>query len=183
MLYEKLEMAVQCSDIYEFILNGADTIKELRRCIREDGNQGSQITTRYTYLKNNPAYIRFENDHVSIDKEEMAADIEEVLRHVCDVDVGKLRSRIKELEDIVSEQEGLIQELRLQGVKADMEKKVLVPKSIKVGPQKDPSEDIFLDDPKTLLDVEKIVSIYGGELKSFYEEISTDPERPLPEGF
>ncbi len=183
MLHEKLKIAVQYSDIYEFILNGADTVKELRRCIREDGNKGAQISRRYKYLSKDPVYIRVNGDLVSIDKEELAADIEDVLKCVCDVDVGKLRSRIKELEDIVTEQEGLIEELRLQGVKADMEQKVLVPKSIKVGPQREPSEDIFLDDPQMLLDVEKMVSIYGGELNSFYEEIPTDPERALPEGF
>ena len=32
-----------------------------------------------------------------------------------------------------------------------------------IGPQKELSEDIFLDDPHKLFDVEKLVSIYGGE--------------------
>ena len=183
MPFEKLRKAMLYPDIYEHVLSGADTMEEVKKRIREEGKQGAQLTRRYNFLSENPVYIHSEGDIVSVDKKEFAADLEEVLKIICDVDVGKLRSRINELEDIVMEQEGLIQELRLQGVKADMEQKVLVSESIKVGPQREPSEDIFLDDPQTLLDVEKMVSIYGGELNSYYEEIPTDPERALPEGF
>ncbi len=184
MSLDRLKRAMLYPEIYEHILlDGADNMKELKRLIREDGNQGGQLDRRYKFLKEEHFYINTEDDAVSINKAEFAEDLEYVLKHMCDVDVGKMRSRIQELEDIVTEQEGIIQELKLQEVRGEMERKVLVPASIKVGPQTKPSEDIFIDDPQTLLNVEKMVSIYGGELNSFYDEIPTDQERSLPDGF
>ena len=82
--------------------------------------------------------------------------------------------RIKDLDDEIAR-------LKKENMKAETERKVLVASSIKVGPQKELTEDIFLDDPKKLLDVEKLVTIYGGELDSFYEEIPSDKEEAMPD--
>ena len=93
----------------------------------------------------------------------------------------KLRGENKSLTDKVTKQEAEISSLQKEleeakkvALKNELERKVLVSSSIKVGPKKESMDDIFLNDVERLLDVEKCVVKYGGELDSFYEEIKTD---------
>jgi hypothetical protein len=93
----------------------------------------------------------------------------------------KLRGENKSLTDKVTKQEAEISRLQKEleeakkvALKSELERKVLVSSSIKVGPKKESMDDIFLNDVERLLDVEKCVVKYGGELDSFYEEIQTD---------
>ena len=56
--------------------------------------------------------------------------------------------------------------------------------SIKVGPKVHASDETFLVDPEELLDVDKCVAKYGGELDSFYEELPTDePDTGFDPGY
>ena len=77
------------------------------------------------------------------------------------------RQTIKNLQEKLKEN-------AINVVRTELERKVLVASSIKVGPKVHASDETFLVDPEELLDVDKCVAKYGGELDSFYEELPTD---------
>ncbi len=73
----------------------------------------------------------------------------------------KLRGENKSLTDKVTKQEAEISRLQKEleeakkvALKSELERKVLVSSSIKVGPKKESMDDIFLNDVERLLDVE-----------------------------
>ncbi len=103
-------------------------------------------------------------------------------------EIAFLKKENKEQQEIIDAQsdrihdlEDEIRQLKEANRETEVKRKGLVASSIEVGPKKELDEDIFLDDPHKLLDVEKLVTIYGGMLDSFYEEIPTDEEAVMPE--
>ena len=199
-------------DVYVAIADGADTISELRRALKEEkGVEGTTLKRKVDDVEDPAArkakypYIKVEGERVSIDKKglfsyftEYASSIglnlvkqeKEFARDMeaKEKEIAFIKKENREQQEIIDAQsdrihdlEDEIRQLKEANLQAEVKRKVLVASSIEVGPKKELDEDIFLDDPHKLLDVEKLVTIYGGMLDSFYEEIPTDEEAVMPE--
>lgn len=89
----------------------------------------------------------------------------------------KLKARIKEKDAEIARLNKLLEGKIDDIVLRDMATKVLVVGSTKVKPNEKFQRDFFLDDPVRLLDVDGLVSRYGGEIPSLYEPMfSVDKE-------
>lgn len=88
-----------------------------------------------------------------------------------------LKKRIREKNAEIAELKAALANRIDDVVLRDMKSKVLVIGSAKVKPEKTFQRDFFLDDPVRLLDVNDLVSRYGGEIPSLYEPMfSIDKE-------
>ncbi|MCR5338854.1 MAG: hypothetical protein K6E75_09860 [Lachnospiraceae bacterium] len=193
MQFKSLTKAFTYPEIYSLLKDGVSSVEGLTKRLRERGLSGGQMKRRSEFLISNPPYIIIDGDQITYDEKAVREDLIFVIRELCHEEpsgnvneIYNLKARISELEDIVEEQDGIIRELKSKTegfdstlLKTEIEQKVLVASSIEVGPQENVNDDIFLDDPKKLLDAEKLVSLYGGKLDSFYEIEPTDEELEL----
>ncbi len=194
---EKLKQVLDYCDVYEFIAAGTDSMKSLDEEMREAVNS-SALQRRRKWISESPAYLTIKDDRIDYEVEELRKDIDEFRKLVIPwqndaihkMKIENLRLK-NEVEKVNSEKQGYIEKIERQeqyitnlktkiddmkadALRAEMGRKVLVASSIKVGPRKSNMDDTFLVEPYELLDVDKCVAKYGGELDSFYEEIETD---------
>ncbi len=197
---DKLKQAIDYSDVYYLIAAGAEELEKLDEGLRERAANPSALQRRRKWLMESPAYLSIEDGTVTLDVETLSGDIDELRALVIPEWYDQLQekkkhenfeeileqnkklsslnssyeSTISEQKERISKLESEIKTLKEQLLNKEMSRKVLVSSSIKVGPKKESMDDIFLNDVERLLDVEKCVVKYGGELDSFYEEIQTD---------
>ncbi len=192
MSQERIKKVMQYPEIYQELKAGTRSMDDVLGMVRTLGYGGGDYKRRKEFLEGSPPYIEKSGEKLTFKPEKLRSDLYDMIREFCkDDDLARLdtlNKRITELEDIVTEQEGLITELRdkvsvleTEGIKKEMDKKVFVASSLEVGPKRDEMDGLFLDDPQNLLDVEKLVSVYGGQLDSFYKEIPTDEEPKITE--
>ena len=192
MAHESIKRVLQYPEIYRYLRSGVTSLDELLKLIRKGGSTGGQVKRRKEFINEAHPYISVDDDEITYMMEDLRGDLKAMIREFCldeELEQNDQQSaRIRELEAIVEEQDGLIHELRdqvkemeMDAIKRQMHEKVLVAGSIEVGPKKKTNEDLFLDNPQNLLDAEKLVTIYGGQLDSLYEEIPTDEKQEMTE--
>ena len=93
---------------------------------------------------------------------------------------GSLRQKVVEQEKVIHKLQKQIEENKSEILKLQVDQKVIVESSIKVGPLEHPEDDLFFSDSHALIDVDKCVARFGGELDSFYREIPTDTPKEAP---
>ncbi|MDD3138696.1 MAG: hypothetical protein PHX08_06970 [Lachnospiraceae bacterium] len=93
-------------------------------------------------------------------------------------EANSAKNRVQELEDEITRKNEEIEKLKKQysdkvddAVLESMDAKVIVIGSAKVKPPERFQRDFFLADPGKLLNVEELVSKYGGEINSPYEPV------------
>ncbi len=103
--------------------------------------------------------------------EKLRAEVEKLKseKEILEKKVGKLSECITGLKNEVEEKN---KEL----LKTDLERKVIVSSTIKIGPIERDIDEIYLTDPTHYCDIEKCVAKYGGILDSFYQEIPDDKQ-------
>ena len=197
MYTEKLRQVLDYCDVYEFIAAGTDSMKSLDEEMRGVVNS-SALQRRRKWISESPAYLTIKDDRIEYDVEDLNKDIDEFKRlvvpwqndaiHKIKIENVRLKNEVEKLttekkgyiekieqqEEHISNLMAKIDEMKASALRAEMGRKVLVSSSIKVGPKKDSIDDAFLIEPEALLDVDKCVARYGGELDSFYEETPTD---------
>ncbi|MCR5420860.1 MAG: hypothetical protein K6E98_07635, partial [Lachnospiraceae bacterium] len=198
---KKLKQAVDYNDVINIIIkNGECAFDVLKEELKAHISDPSALKRRRDWVTGNPAYITVEDGMVVVHVDELADDIREFISLVMPKeydfykdaekdkeieDLGKenkeLKDRLKEYSDKTAQYEDMIEELKTElaskkdiSLRKELERKVLVASSISVGPKVNETDECFLIDPDTLLDVDKCVARYGGELDSFYDEIPTD---------
>lgn len=82
-----------------------------------------------------------------------------------------LKERIKKKDAEIKRLKNLLSAKIDDAVLGEMKPKVLVVGSANVKPKEKFQRDFFLDDPGRLLDVEELVSKYGGEINNPYEQV------------
>ena len=190
MDYENLKNVLNYPDIYERLAVLGNSLSELRKDLRIDGIAGGNMSRRNVFLAGDPPFISIEDDIITYDKEAFRDYMHEVMDNLIgkDLNEGNLKNRIRELEDMLREKDGIIQKMKTEAedlekrlLKAEIEQKVMVASTLTVGPKEKAADDIFLVDPERYLDVDACVAKYGGILDSFYKEMPTDEKEP--EGF
>ena len=197
MDYAVLKKVVEYGDVYELAAEGMTSVEELKTALKKNGATGGTLQRRMDFLTGEPAYIMVDGDHIKYDYQALAAELLGVMKSLMppNYSVGaekvsekdtrnqirilteendKCIKKMRELEECIHK---LKTELAVRSgdyLKTELGRKVLVASSISVGPKENVSDECFLVDPEELLDVDACVARYGGELDSFYDEISTD---------
>ena len=200
MNVEKLKQAMDYSDVFNIIAAGTCDMEDLDSEMKERAANTSALQRRRKWLTEKPAYLTVEDGQVIFDFVALAKDLDEFRSQVLPENYGSdtvqelegeiemfkrqvadLTSELQEYSQKVSQQEDYISKLKADlskktggSLKSELERKVLVASSISVGPKVHVSDECFLVDPDDLLDVDKCVARYGGELDSLYSEIPTD---------
>ena len=197
MDYAVLKKVVEYGDVYELAAEGMTSVEELKTALKKNGATGGTLQRRMDFLTGEPAYIMVDGDHIKYDYQALAEDLLGVMKSLVPLNYSvnaeddsgenarnqlkilteendKCIKKMRELEECIHK---LKAELAIRSedyLKTELERKVLVASSISVGPKENISDECFLVDPEELLDVDACVARYGGELDSFYDEISTD---------
>ena len=198
---EKIKQAIDYCDVFNVIANGVSDMEEVDAEMKVRAANSSALTRRRKWLSSaSPAYLTIEDGQVMLDVKSLAKDLDELRGQLLPENYGSdtvqeleaeiemfkrqvadLTSELQEYSQKVSQQEDYISKLKTDlskktggTLKSELERKVLVASSISVGPKVHVSDECFLVDPDDLLDVDKCVARYGGELDSFYNEIPTD---------
>ena len=198
----KLRAIIDYSDVFNIIAGGKRTLDEIDAEMKARKVGATTASRRRTWLEGTPPYLTVVNGNVDLDVESLYGDLDELKRTVIPRGYEEAQSgpdfedlangyekEIKDLNQIIEEKDARITELeskiKEQGIQlagAEMKRKVLVASSIEVGPKEGKMDDVFLVDPKDYLDLDEYVSIYGGELDSFYKDNPADPvEEPKTE--
>ncbi len=188
MSYERIVKIFLYPEIYEYLADGITMLTDLRKCVSDDGNTGGQYNRRIKFLMEEAPYVLNRNGvEFTINQEELIKDCKALIKRFCGESID---SRVVELEKALAEKDRIISELKdktqkdeVGKVREEMEQKILVAGSVEVGPKKGVMDDVFLEDPHKLLDVDKLVTLYGGTLDSFYKDIPTDEEWQMSEEF
>jgi len=200
MDYTVLKKVVEYGDVYAIAARGIDSVEKLKTILKSNGATGGTLKRRNEFLAGEPAYMSIEGDVLFYDCISLANDLQELTDSLIPqkyqkgakdrAELEELRKRLSKLKDEkeqcekkISEQEEHIRNLKAKldvqvkkELKSELERKVIVASSIKVGPKKHGTDEMFIEDPDDLLDVEKCVARFGGELDSFYNEIPDDEE-------
>ena len=157
----KIKKVIDFFEIYELLATREETIPGIREDLRLDkGLSGGNLQRRIEYLSADPVFIVVDHEKVTFNKESFAGVVRELIENL------GLQEYFNQSH---KEDDGETEKIR-----EEINRKVLVASSIKVGPKENPSDELFLIDPEYYLDVDACVAKYGGELESFYEEIVTD---------
>ena len=95
----------------------------------------------------------------------------------------KLKDRIKKKDAEIKKLKSMLAAKIDDVVLGEMKSKVLVIGSAKVKPEEKFQRDFFLDDPGRLLDVEELVSRYGGEIDNPYEPVLSSEKKLTTENY
>jgi len=160
-----LETIQNYPEVYEFLTRGKDvTMDQLRDyLVNEKDIKTGNLARRLKLIEDGAPFISLEGEKIIYDREAVSQFVDELAKLLG----VEQRQTIKELQE-------KLHESAVSEVRSELERKVLVASSIKVGPKMHETDETFLVDPEELLDVDKCVARYGGELDSFYEEIPTD---------
>lgn len=139
----------------------------------EKGIKTGSLARRLKLIEDGAPFTSLDGDRIIYDREAASQFIDELAKLLG----VEERQTIKELQEKLKEN-------AINVVRTELERKVLVASSIKVGPKVHASDETFLVDPEELLDVDKCVAKYGGELDSFYEKLPTDePDSGFDPGY
>lgn len=197
MDYAVLKKVVEYGDVYELAAEGMTSVEELKTALKKNGATGGTLQRRMDFLTGEPAYIMVDGDHIKYDYQALAAELLGVMKSLMppNYSVGaekvsekdtrnqirilteendKCIKKMRELEECIHKLKAELAVRSGDYLKTELGRKVLVASSISVGPKENVSDECFLVDPEELLDVDACVARYGGELDSFYDEISTD---------
>lgn len=197
MDYAVLKKVVEYGDVYELAAEGMTSVEELKTALKKNGATGGTLQRRMDFLTGEPAYIMVDGDHIKYDYQALAAELLGVMKSLMppnySVGAGKVSEKdtrnqirilteendkcikkMRELEECIHKLKAELAVRSGDYLKTELGRKVLVASSISVGPKENVSDECFLVDPEELLDVDACVARYGGELDSFYDEISTD---------
>ena len=160
-----LETIQNYLEVYEYLTSTKDvTLDQLKDyLVNEKGIKTGSLSRRLKLIEDGAPFISLDGEKIIYDRKAASLFVDELAKLLG----VEQRQTIRELQE-------KIQENALNEVRAELERKVLVASSIKVGPKVHASDETFLVDPEELLDVDKCVAKYGGELDSFYEELPTD---------
>lgn len=160
-----LETIQNYPEVYEYLTSTKEvTLDQLKDyLVKEKGIKTGSLSRRLKLIEDGAPFISLDGEKIIYDRKAASLFVDELAKLLG----VEQRQTIRELQE-------KIQENALNEVRAELERKVLVASSIKVGPKKHASDETFLVDPEELLDVDKCVAKYGGELDSFYEELPTD---------
>ncbi|MBE5824239.1 MAG: hypothetical protein E7308_09230 [Butyrivibrio sp.] len=160
-----LETIQNYPEVYEYLTSTKEvTLDQLKDyLVNEKGIKTGSLSRRLKLIEGGAPFISLDGEKIIYDRKAASLFVDELAKLLG----VEQRQTIRELQE-------KIQENALNEVRAELERKVLVASSIKVGPKVHASDETFLVDPEELLDVDKCVAKYGGELDSFYEELPTD---------
>ena len=160
-----LETIQNYLEVYEYLTSTKDvTLDQLKDyLVNEKGIKTGSLSRRLKLIEDGAPFISLDGEKIIYDRKAASLFVDELAKLLG----VEQRQTIRELQE-------KIQENALNEVRAELERKVLVASSIKVGPKVHASDETFLVDPEELLDVDKCVAKYGGQLDSFYEELPTD---------
>lgn len=160
-----LETIQNYPEVYEYLTSTKEvTLDQLKDyLVNEKGIKTGSLSRRLKLIEDGAPFISLDGEKIIYDRKATSLFVDELAKLLG----VEQRQTIRELQE-------KIQENALNEVRAELERKVLVASSIKVGPKVHASDETFLVDPEELLDVDKCVAKYGGELDSFYEELPTD---------
>ena len=160
-----LETIQNYPEVYEYLTSTKEvTLDQLKDyLVKEKGIKTGSLSRRLKLIEDGAPFISLDGEKIIYDRKAASLFVDELAKLLG----VEQRQTIRELQE-------KIQENALNEVRAELERKVLVASSIKVGPKVHASDETFLVDPEELLDVDKCVAKYGGELDSFYEELPTD---------
>lgn len=160
-----LETIQNYPEVYEYLTSTKEvTLDQLKDyLVNEKGIKTGSLSRRLKLIEGGAPFISLDGEKIIYDRKAASLFVDELAKLLG----VEQRQTIRELQE-------KIQENALNEVRAELERKVLVASSIKVGPKVHTSDETFLVDPEELLDVDKCVAKYGGELDSFYEELPTD---------
>lgn len=160
-----LETIQNYPEVYEYLTSTKEvTLDQLKDyLVNEKGIKTGSLSRRLKLIEDGAPFISLDGEKIIYDRKAASLFVDELAKLLG----VEQRQTIRELQE-------KIQENALNEVRAELERKVLVASSIKVGPKVHASDETFLVDPEELLDVDKCVAKYGGELDSFYEELPTD---------
>ncbi len=206
---DALSKVVDYADVYAIVAQGIENVDEVKLALKKNDTNPGNMKRRNEFLsKNEQPYLQIEGGEITYDYRSLADELEEFDNFVLpksylaekreqveklekenDDLTDKYKKEIEDLKKTIAEQKKQIKMLRekrreLSGklARAEMERKVLVASSIEVGPKEGKMDDVFLVDPKDYLDLDEYVSIYGGELDSFFKDNPADPvEEPKTE--
>lgn len=170
-----LETIQNYPEIYEYLTSAKEvTMDQLKDyLVNEKGIKTGNLSRRLKLIEDGAPFISLDGERIIYDREAASLFIDELAKLLG----VEQRQTIRELQEKI--QANVSNEVR-----AELERKVLVASSIKVGPKVHASDETFLVDPEELLDVDKCVAKYGGELDSFYEELPTDePDTGFDPGY
>ena len=160
-----LETIQNYPEVYEYLTSDKDvTMDQLKDYLaNEKGIKTGSLARRLKLIEDGAPFISLDGDRIIYDREAASQFVDELAKLLG----VEQRQTIRELQE-------KLRENAANEARTELERKVLVASSIKVGPKVHVSDDTFLVDPEDLLDVDKCVARYGGELDSFYEELPTD---------
>ena len=160
-----LETIQNYTEVYEYLTSEKDvTMDQLKdylaneKCIKT-----GSLARRLKLIEEGAPFISLDGEKIIYDREAASQFVDELAKLLG----VEQRQTIRELQEKLKENASSV-------VRTELERKVLVASSIKVEPKVHASDETFLVDPEELLDVDKCVAKYGGELDSFYEELPTD---------
>ena len=160
-----LETIQNYPEVYEYLTSEKDvTMDQLKDYLANDkGIKTGSLARRLKLIEDGAPFISLDGDRIIYDREAASKFVDELAKLLG----VEQRQTVRELQE-------KLRESATNEVRTELERKVLVASSIKVGPKVHVSDETFLIDPEDLLDVDKCVARYGGELDSFYEELPTD---------
>ena len=202
MNVEKLKQAIDYNDVYFQIAGGIEDLAGLETALKERGTNPSALQRRKKWLSEEPAYLKIEDGLISFDVKALADDLDdlrgsvipELFDRAMDNEVTKTMASLvskneklteenemykKELDEAkayIASIEKELKEKKEAILKAELDRKVIVSSSIKIGPIERDIDEIYLTDPTHYCDIEKCVAKYGGILDSFYQEIPDDKQ-------
>ena len=160
-----LETIQNYPEVYEYLTSAKEvTLDQLKDyLVNEKGIKTGSLSRRLKLIEDGAPFISLDGERIIYDRKAASLFVDELAKLLG----VEQRQTIRELQEKI--QKNVANEVR-----TELERKVLVSSSIKVGPKVHASDETFLVDPEELLDVDKCVAKYGGELDSFYEELPTD---------
>lgn len=160
-----LETIQNYPEVYEYITTTeVVTMDQLKDYLaNEKGIKTGSLARRLKLIEDGAPFISLDGERIIYDRKAASLFVDELAKLLG----VEQRQTIKELQEKLKEN-------AINVVRTELERKVLVASSIKAGPKVHASDETFLVDPEELLDVDKCVAKYGGELNSFYKELPTE---------
>ncbi|MBP5606997.1 MAG: hypothetical protein J6X66_01835 [Lachnospiraceae bacterium] len=189
-------------DVYEDVVEkGIRSLADYKEHLKTERNMTTGTLSRRVSLVSGEApFLSCNDDEIIIDKKGAISFISQLAQMIgltwdrevifpdSKVDDLKtenedLRSKNQEYAQKIARQEEHISNLKAKldermknELKSELERKVIIASSINVGPVMNTTDTVFTDDPENVLNVEKCVARFGGEIDSFYNEIPDDKE-------